>query len=402
MNSVPGKTADCRVTSSVFLVNDGVVHTDTKSTTLFLKKVPATVFKNSNWRQQISRGLNASTPYTLKAATCDPGTCFSMSRGPLKNQISSCTTVSKGNLVAGLTADDANLKNAAAAILRSKIRSKSNEFASLVPLAELKETRGLIKQAGESSLKMVHALLQLKKFYKLKRYRRDLVRRASDVWLTFRFGIIPTLDDIDSGLKSINKVLQDSGGKMIRFTATQSRSFNGTGNSAGVAAARGLSISTGPAEYRHELSYRYIAGIRPQIFSGNSYATAKHLGFTPDAYLSAVWELVPFSWVVDYFTTAGEFFEDVFWTPPGSTVYLLEIKKHTYEGRHNFSHPISLSSPAYSVVAGGGGTAKCSVVNLSRSLGVNIPHVAFRVKTLDEIGYHSITKLLNLAAILGK
>jgi len=122
-----------------------------------------------------------------------------------------------------------------------------------------------------------------------------------------------------------------------------------------------------------------------------------HLGFTWEALPSIGWEFIPFSWIGDYFTTAGSYLEDVFYSPPGSTIYVTLNRKYTYTSECALTH---IAWKGGKVLDQKSGLARVSFFSFDRQKLSSLPHRDLRFKTMDEVGLGSIKKLLNLAALL--
>lgn len=139
-----------------------------------------------------------------------------------------------------------------------------------------------------------------------------------------------------------------------------------------------------------------MAGIDLTIRSNASYSVIDQLGLGITSMPSAIWELVPFSWVVDYFTTVGPWLDDVFYTLPGTCKYVSQTTKYQNDVIWNlktFTNP----NVNFSVDAKAGGFRYFDIQRTSLS---TLPTRQLRVKSLDEVALFGLTKFLNLSSVL--
>ncbi len=353
-----------------------------------------------NYRDVIKAGGNANTPsystawieqYKMAQGTIH-SSWWSGTPTVLYESTSTHEHMGGGCFPAGIPVDMV-LQDQALAKVKRQIADNTKEFNSLVPLAEAKELQGLVHQTANLATTLVRGLLDLKhgKF-------RDAASRASDMWLGFNFGVKPLISDTKSVAESLAAFFEQP---------PRRQTFNGTASKTWFTSVSGSLISN-TAQYsgckctgrlEHHLTVKYTAGCLLDIKSANDYSMGRHLGFAPESLLPAAWELVPYSWVVDYFTTAGEFLEDAFSADGNYTNYVTLSKTYTcnYTGSYEL-----VESPIAMVGGGLSGSSMSSGYYNRTNVGSQLPRRALRIKTIDEIGLGSVNKLLNLAAVLLK
>jgi hypothetical protein len=151
-------------------------------------------------------------------------------------------------------------------------------------------------------------------------------------------------------------------------------------------------------QLHHSLSYRWYCGGYTSVHSGNDYGIGEHLGFSARELIPTFWELVPYSWVVDYFTNVGQFLEDTFQVLPASIVYSGYTRR--YECKISVYHNWLRQNNQW-VLSSTPGGAEVKRFEFERvPLSTSLPHVGLRIKSIDEIGYFGVNKLLNLASVL--
>jgi hypothetical protein len=139
---------------------------------------------------------------------------------------------------------------------------------------------------------------------------RELLRRTrqnlADAWLEAQFGWRPLLSDIDDGCKALAILNTGQSLHTGRITARGVAD----GNSSIYEEPQGSSI----AQWISSLS---VASHVEVIYRGAVRLEARNpaqmkaelLGFNPASWLPTVWELTPWSFLIDYFTNIGEIVE---------------------------------------------------------------------------------------------
>jgi hypothetical protein len=188
--------------------------------------------------------------------------------------------------------------NDCASTLRGKV---SDSAMWAVNFAEYHQTLGLITGSLEEVAKLTRALLTRDAAYFLQFFTRrgrllhlkDLLRGGANYWLAWSFGIKPLMDDIYAGIDILQNPI-----KAVNVTAR--KSYEG-----------GATYHTGNASIYTDDTWHgqnfCRMGVQVTVSNPNLYL-AKNLGLTNP--LGLVWELIPFSFVVDWFVTVGQFFEN--------------------------------------------------------------------------------------------
>jgi len=288
---------------------------------------------------------------------------------------------------------DASVDEIAVNIFKSKFSEKYSEFQSLIPLAELKETRGLIRTTADITNRFLLELLAIKKG---KGSVKRISHLASDAWLQYSFAISPTIGDIEDLLDTIGDHLTRND-KMFNISKgfVKNRQSVTRGTNPSFIPDMTLNWTRTVTEW---VGYRYTGGYLLLLRSGNDYSTRTRFGITATALPLVGWELVPFSWVADYFTTMGSYLEECFTTQPGKAVYLCKTQKY---------ERVAITQGFLTPNAGNVKINSQKVVPevskytyIKRTQQSALPHRALRFKTYDEITYRSINKLLNLSSVL--
>lgn len=311
----------------------------------------------------------------------------------------------------GIGNEDTALRDRAVERLRNRLNTLGSSVNSLVPLGEIHETRDLILHAAKLTKSLLHELQAIKrgdlsgflgrggrgKGPTLKGTKEAL----ANAWLTYSFGIKPTLSDISNIAGSIASWFYNPG-HTDRVTASADKRWHETHEAGGI-------DSTGPGaligsiqQFEKHLSYKFVVAHRFNVYARNDYSLLQKLGFTPGNLVPTAWELIPWSWMADYFTTAGQFLEDNFTAIPGDSIYIVENRKFDATAVitpycrivNNADNP---SFEKYSTRNGGGQYFEFSRIPLS-----SIPRRSLRFKSADEVGRNSVNRLLNLVSLLAR
>ena len=186
----------------------------------------------------------------------------------------------------------------------SKARSLITPFEGMVFLGQLGKTLHQIRHPAQTLRKGVREFIRLSKKRAKQETRHSFKKVLADTWLEANYGWAPLFSDIKGG----NEALKD----LIARPAIETRmakgyaekmyfttSFDGDYDVLGDNVV-GITVNT---DYWISMLYRAeIVLTCPSTLTMNN-AT---LGFDPANIVPTVWELVPWSFLIDYFTNVGE------------------------------------------------------------------------------------------------
>lgn len=355
--------------------------------------------RNPNYKVYIAKGLDATTPYTQEvlngramvvsgSASWAPRT-VSLSMPWVTASASGVIQPFEDLSTHIMSGDDSALRDIALARLKRKLSNKTKAMNVVVPIVELRELRGLIRGAAELSTGLLNALISIK-----RTRGRSAYKYASKAWLTYSFGMKPMVRDTKSLVEAVGEYLtaQD---QSIRLSASASKQWTSGVSRKNQGGLYGASLDYG-ATLVHELSYKYIAGFNLALRSGNNYGLDDQFGLGLDSLPSTMWELMPYSWLIDYFTTVGPFLEDTFASNNTSTNYVVLDRRYTMKGQLLGGLKPFASQNVQSFCTPG----EIDYFSLRRSsLGTSLPTSQLRFRTVDDKGIASLNKMLNLLAL---
>lgn len=256
-----------------------------------------------DWRKIIAAGGDATTPMTASETTCEyvPAEYRRVSRrlsdGALKN----------GNVIGWASGgwdppsgdpsaiSSSQASRDASSKFYSRARSAQTQLYSLVALGELSETLRMIRSRGFSMMNLL--LLTRTALKRLRGPAREKLKKAADLYLELQFGWKPLASDIAGGLSAY----KDPRLSIKRVSASAQTST--------MTASTRANVGVTPILYAHqsqsftEATVRIRGGVKVETLGHGRNLQA--YGLLPSAWIPSIYELVPWSFMVDYFTDLG-------------------------------------------------------------------------------------------------
>lgn len=182
-----------------------------------------------------------------------------------------------------------------------KYRSTRQKFSSGTFLGELRETLHMIRRpasAIRNGLNAYHS--DVKKRLRGVRTTSKKNSVVGSTWLEYQFGWLPLVHDISDAYDLLKNG--------VREMTIISSSFHDTAMDRLESSTS--FVSGGGCQYRYNVgskstaSVRYLGAVSAESFSPPGLADA--WGFRLQDVLPTIWELIPYSFLVDYFTNIGE------------------------------------------------------------------------------------------------
>lgn len=188
----------------------------------------------------------------------------------------------------------------------SEVRATQSQFSAPTFLGELRETQRMLRRPAAAlweNLLGYEAGLKKAKRRNPKRW----IYSIPDLWLEHSFGWRPLMMDIEDAWNTLLTFLDQEHVKHISKAGVDNRHVDDTYQQA---TPNGLSFAqvTGRRIRREEAIVRYRGDVVVQ--AATTFADkAARWGFNPSEFVATAWELLPWSFLVDYFTTIGDFID---------------------------------------------------------------------------------------------
>lgn len=353
---------------------------------------------NPRWKEQVASLQPATTPFTASKRTVEiyeikgevrmaypsPG------QGVLVKKLSGFEGPPTFPSVLSTSASAA--ENAALKSLYNRLRAVDSEAQGLTILGELRQTIHMLRHPAEGVMKLSKSFLsQVEK--SAKRNRKDIQKNLSGLYLEYVFGIVPFINDVKDVIEAIDsasrpKVTVVSGfGKdenIVNSTArTQIRE---------IAFLESRTDST-------ETSVRYKVGLKLDTWAPSTDRLAESLGFTFQEFIPSIYELLPWSFLVDYFANIGDIISAVTYNSSkiawsNRTLRVHNEKKQSYVADAALTKPIFPANYFLGVSGSGNSWTTSTTVDRSATMPA---YPSFQV-SVPGIG----KKWVNMSALLAQ
>jgi hypothetical protein len=293
------------------------------------------------WRKKIKDGSNAGSPFTSDRYFVDRANPIDGYQTVVyTNYDKSFTYATYGLHYDGFVADlgegdfahlggvSADAEAQALSRMYDRIRSESYGANGLLFLGELRETIHLIRHP----LSTLEA--ETKKYIRaLKSARRDVARRVvrrksdtdrffvkrrldavknavSGTWLEFQFGVKPLFSDIaEIASTAIDQIYGRDDKIRLRAKSTD-KVYKAEAYSFGVPWTYGVGVKSS-YDWTTKAGVQYVVGMKRTLdapTAGLGYA-ASRFGFQIQNFVPTAYELMPYSFLIDYFVNVGDVLE---------------------------------------------------------------------------------------------
>ena len=310
--------------------------------------------------------------------------------------------VAAGGVLPVLTGDYGSLSeaiNTAYIRFQKKVAGMNRQIEGGVVIGELRETLHMLRAPAKALLEKLGEYVGTvnKRSRAARNKPKSMKKVIADTWLEYAFGWAPFFNDISDACKLYKEIGRKETFQKISVGANVKRHVAWGGPNTGI--YQDYLRSTETARWYEEAHVRIKGEVRLRAIT-NTQAVLQNAGLTFDQFVPTVWELLPWSFLVDYFSNIGDIlqydnrvFTDLAWHCIGTKKDLVK----EYLIQPNIGASAKILGNAF--VGGGGspGYAKSTSRIVSRytdsAIGSFRPSLQFELPGLDR-------QKLNIAALL--
>jgi len=279
-------------------------------------------FKNTEWRKQVREGVCATTEMNgVREA-------LSRSAGKCEVQALNCTSSDQwklfkttGDFVSPQRASDVDwpplyavtdgtvteAEDVAKTKFLRKLLAKQTAFEGSVFSGEFHESLRMLKQPGRGLLEACGSWIKRaeKSASRLQRHPwKTRAKALADQYLEISFGMVPLLNDLEKAVDAFVKLGSPVRERVKASHQVEQPSVIWSGNQTSVFGNATLTYSI---EQTGKAITTFIGAIKAgSIVTENTF---RYWGLTPDRWAPTLYELMPWSWMLDYFGNLDEVIE---------------------------------------------------------------------------------------------
>lgn len=225
---------------------------------------------------------------------------------------------------------------------------------------------------------------------KLKRKSKKGVKSAADQWLEFRYGIRPLVSSIDAVMKNLKDNTRSSQRHTTRQSGTISRSLNDT-------------FVTTNTYWSH--AYFTVERQRTESLTVRAMSIDEaindwswNLGLTSKSLLTLPWELIPYSFVADWFVNAGSFIGALSQSLYPSSLGQCRVYQTVFSEYRRCAGTTSFSPGYLVIVEPAQGWVRTDIIWKDRYPGLLGPSLVFK----SNFGFDEATRVGDSVALIGQ
>jgi hypothetical protein len=197
--------------------------------------------------------------------------------------------------------------------LMKQIRAMQVQVSGPTFIGELRQTLHMLKHPADKLVRGFREYLgALRKRKRSRRHDDQWINEVGGLWLEYSFGWQPLLHDIEDAYKAYRRIGEAPRGQKLSTGAESlfdrnSECFQGDlgwlnsiynlGNGLGYKSATDWFIE------KHTVRYRAAISASARMTTWNNVGL---FGFRLDEFVPTAWELLPWSFLIDYFTNIGD------------------------------------------------------------------------------------------------
>jgi hypothetical protein len=196
--------------------------------------------------------------------------------------------------------------NAALSKFNQKVLAVNTALMGGVVLGELRQTLGGIRNPASGLRKLVD--IWLSRGRNLRANRRQSLSETTaaigESWLEYSFHWKPLLADIDAGCRALAEI-NTGQGLVSQSVKAVGESFSNASELISYRTGAGMLQWREGSISKDHVIVVYRGAVRARV-QNPVLMKLELFGFTPDLFVPTVWELVPYSFLIDYFTNIGD------------------------------------------------------------------------------------------------
>lgn len=336
----------------------------------------------THWKQKVKAGFQAGSAYYRSVHTVHE-------QEPVAVDISTRHSVSgasrydiicKGNpfmnqtissLAQPFSADNQALKK-----IHDRLRQVRSEMNGQLFFGELREAVRMIRNPAQGLVrfftKYAGTSRRLRTNLQNSKRSADYIGKAvADLWLESQYGWKPFVSDIESAAKTASRILYGNAERRTRVSAkSESQAILTDTQFPSYDSQSGLPSGGAPIfpriqmirERKSAVGVSYIVGLRSTMDGpADSLSRVAELsGFTLENFVPTVYNLIPYSFLVDYFSNLGTIIESSF-TDQSNVAWVVKTSRSQDSVVLNFQYDAKLT--AFNVAAQSYILEKCTVRN---------------------------------------
>ncbi len=279
----------------------------------------------------------------------------------------------------------------------SQIIDAQSALRGLVTLGEAGETLRMVNSRSRTLSSSFHSYLgDVKKQLPRRRTKIDKIRRLADLYLEYQFGWKPLVSDINDGAKALSRIFTY---KLPSIRVSGSAEYSKLVSSVKSSQSYTTFTVHRTTSVYEVYSYRLHGEVALPAKANNLAMIADELGLNFSQFVPTLWELIPYSFIVDYFSNVGAIIDGYFantsllrWAESGELKRTEKRFSRVGVTTNTVSPGIRLSEAIYQPDRG-------SSYTFERKKRTNVTGNSFTPSLEFEIPGIS-TKWLNLAALL--